>query len=165
MPHDLTRAQRCVLADCVRVSLVGWLVTDPAVDRKARRLEARATGVLGFGFSRFVAMAMTEFGAGYRPHSALDGTRFPLSLQETAALANDIELDMAGEDQIAAAGLIAAHSPYGRPEAGSRDWWTYLGLLDVLGLAAGTDAGDWHALVRERLRPFRHAVSGPAVAE
>jgi len=40
-----------------------------------------------------------------------------------------------------------------------------MGLLDVLGLAAGADAGDWHVVVRERLRPFRHAVSGPAVAE
>ena len=67
LPYDLTRAQRCVLADCTRVSLVGWLVTDLAVDRKAWRLEYKATGILGFGFSRFVAMAMTEFGAGYRP--------------------------------------------------------------------------------------------------
>ena len=165
MPHDLTRAQRCVLADCVRVSLIGWLVTDPAVDRKARRLEARATGLLGFGFSRFAQMSINEIGATYRPRSTTHGVVFPLSIAESFALANDIELDMAGEDQIAAAGLIAAHSPYSRPEAGSRDWWTYLAVLDVLGLAAASDACDWHVLVRERLRPFRHAVSGPAVAE
>src|SRR5687768_10399741 len=112
VPYHLTSAQRRVLADCTRAAIVGWLLTDPAVERKARRLEYRATGILGFGFSRFTTMAMTEFGADYRPGSVLPGVRFPLSIKEAAALANDIEMEMAADDQLHAAGVIAAHSPY-----------------------------------------------------
>jgi hypothetical protein len=58
MTYRLTSAQRCVLADCTRTALVGWLVTDPAVEGKARRIQYKATGILGFGFSRFVTMAV-----------------------------------------------------------------------------------------------------------
>jgi hypothetical protein len=47
MTYRLTSAQRCVLADCTRAALVGWLLTDPAVDRSARRIEYKATGILG----------------------------------------------------------------------------------------------------------------------
>ena len=77
MTYRLTSAQRCVLADCTRAALVGWLLTDPAVDRSARRIEYKATGILGFGFSRFVTMAMNEFGPGYRPGSVLSGDSLP----------------------------------------------------------------------------------------
>jgi hypothetical protein len=106
MTYRLTSAQRCVLADCTRTALVGWLVTDPAVEGKARRIQYKATGILGFGFSRFVTMAVTEFGADYRPGSVLPGVHFPLSLAEAAALANDIELEMATDGQLHAAGVM-----------------------------------------------------------
>jgi hypothetical protein len=163
MTYRLTSAQRCVLADCTRAALVGWLLTDPAVDRSARRIEYKATGILGFGFSRFVTMAMNEFGPGYRPGSVLSGIRFPLSIAEAAALANDIELEMATDDQLHAAGVIAAHSPYGQPEVCSRDWRTYVAMLAALGLSIDDEGCGWRDLVRDRLHLFRHAVAAAAV--
>lgn len=159
MTCRLTSAQRCVLADCTRTALVGWLLTDPAVKDTARRIEETATGILGFRFSHFMTMAMAEFGAGYRPGSILPGIKFPLSLAEAAALANDIELDTATYGQLRAAGIIAAHSPHAQPEVGSRDWRTYIRMLSVLGVSTDDEACGWHDRVRERLRPFRRAVA------
>jgi hypothetical protein len=165
MTYRLTSAQRCVLADCTRTALVGWLVTDPAVEGKARRIQYKATGILGFGFSRFVTMAVTEFGAGYRPGSVLPGVHFPLSLAEAAALANDIELEMATDSQLHAAGVIAAHSPYGQPEVCSRDWRTYTSMLVALGLSMDDCQPTWREDVRDRLRLFRRAVAAAAVSD
>jgi hypothetical protein len=165
MTYRLTSAQRCVLADCTRTALVGWLVTDPAVEGKARRIQYKATGILGFGFSRFVMMAVTEFGADYRPGSVLPGVHFPLSLAEAAALANDIELEMATDGQLHAAGVIAAHSLYGQPEVCSRDWRTYTSMLVALGLSMDDYQPTWREDVRDRLRPFRRAVAAAAVSD
>ena len=67
MPYRLTSAQRWVLADCVRTSLVGWLITCPVAGQRCRILQARATSLLGFGFSRFTTMAANHFGSDYRP--------------------------------------------------------------------------------------------------
>ncbi|QQP92732.1 hypothetical protein IGS68_30180 (plasmid) [Skermanella sp. TT6] len=165
MPCSLTRTQRWILADCTRVALTGWLLTDPAVERKARRLASTATTLFGLQFGRFVDLAMAEFGAGYQPGSILPGVRFPLSIEEAAALANDIELELATDDQLHAAGLIAAHSPFGQPEVCSRDWRTYVAMLAALGLSIDDETRGWRDLVRERLRSFRHAVSGPDAAD
>jgi len=124
MTFRLTSAQRCVLADCTRAAILGWMLTDPDVGQQARRLEYKATSILGFGYSRFANLAMNEIGADYRPRSTTPGIRFPLSIAEAFALANDIELEMATDDELHCAGLIAAYSPYGQPEVCSRDWRT-----------------------------------------
>ena len=87
---------------------------------------ARATSLLGFGFSRFTTMAANHFGSDYRPRRPGSTDTFPLSIAEAAALANDVELEMATDDQLHAAALIAAHSPYAQPEIRGRDWRTYL---------------------------------------
>src|SRR5918994_1109626 len=82
MPYRLTSAQRCVLADCVRTGLVGWLITCPVAGQRCRILQARATSVLGFGFSRFTTMAANHFGADYRPRRPGSTDTFPLSIAE-----------------------------------------------------------------------------------
>jgi hypothetical protein len=163
MSYRLTSAQRSVLANCTRTAVIGWLLTDPEVEQQARRLEHKATNILGFGFSRFATMAIAEFGAGYRPGSVLHGVRFPLSIAEVSALANDIEMEMANDDELFAAGLIAAHSPYGQPEVCSRDWRTYVAMLAALGLSIDhVTTNGWRDEVRTRLRPFRRAVAAAA---
>jgi hypothetical protein len=157
--YHLTSVQHCVLADCTRTAILGWLLTDPAVEQQARRLEYKATNILGFGFSRFATMAINQFGAGYRPRSVAQGVVFPLTIAECFALANDIEMEMATDIQLYAAGLIAAHSPYGQPEVCSRDWRTYVAMLAALDLSIDHAACGWRDLVRRRLRPFRCAVA------
>jgi hypothetical protein len=161
MTYRLTSAQRCVLADCTRTAIVGWLLTDPDCDQIARRWEYKATTILGFSFSRFTTMAMNHLGNDYRPGSVVPDCRFPLSIAEVSALANDIELELATDDQLYAAGIIAAHSPYGQPEVGLRDWRTYVAMLAALGLSIdhGPCPGGWRHLVRDRLQPFRRAAA------
>ena len=153
-----------MLADCVRTGLVGWLITCPAAGLTARRLQRQATTATGFSFPRFASLA-AAFGPGYRPRSPGSGSAFPLSVTEAAALANDIELELAGDDQVRAAALIAAHSPYAQPEVGSREWRSYAALLERLGI--DTMAGDpgWRAAVRDRLRAFRRRVAQAQAAE
>jgi hypothetical protein len=116
MIRRLTEAQRLLLADSVRVGLVGWLVTCPQAGLTARALKRRATTPLSFSFSRFATAAAAAFGAGYRPKrpTGADGD-FPLSLAEAVALANDIELDLADEAALRAAGEIVVHSPFAQP--------------------------------------------------
>ena len=87
MPYRLTSAQRWVLADCVRTGLVGWLITCPVAGPRCHILQARATSVLGFGFSRFTTMAAAHFGSDYRPRRPGSTGTFPLSIAEAAALA------------------------------------------------------------------------------
>jgi hypothetical protein len=159
MPYRLTSAQRCVLADCVRTSLVGWLITCPVAGQRCRILQARATTVLGFGFSRFTTMVATHFGADYQPRRPGSTDTFPLSIAETAALANDVELGFATDDQLHAAAVIAAHSPYAQPEIRGRDWRTYVTLLAEIGIDPWTADPAWSREVRDRLRPFRRAVA------
>ena len=60
MRFRLTSAQRCLLAECTRGALVGWLLTDPHASQAARRMQHKAKSILGFGFSRFIEMAMTR---------------------------------------------------------------------------------------------------------
>lgn len=167
MTLRLTFAQRCVLADCTRTALVGWLLTDPDVGQKARRLEHKATSVLGFSFSRFANLVMDEIGEDYRPHSVTAGIVFPLSIAESFALANDIELEMATDEQLFCAGLIAAYSPYGQPEVCSRDWRTHVAALAALGLTVDcpTLPRPWRDVVREKLLPFRRAVAAALVSD
>lgn len=164
MSIRITSAQRCVLADCVRLALVGWLVTDPAIGQRARRLEHKATTILGFGFSRFATMTQNEFGIAYRPGSPVSRILFPLSIAEAAALANDIELELATDAQLVAAGILAAHSPYGQPEVCSRDWRSYVGVLAALGLSIDDDRPAWRDEVRSGLEPFRRAVAAASSA-
>jgi hypothetical protein len=164
MAYRLTSAQRCVLADCTRTAVLGWLLTDPQMDTKARRIEYKATTISGFNFSRFASMALDEIGADYRPGSVVHGIRFPLTIAETLALANDIELEMATDDQLYAAGLIAAHSPYGQPEVCSRDWRTYVFMLAALKLSIDHGPCGWRDLVRNKLSAFRRSVAAATYA-
>jgi hypothetical protein len=159
MPYRLTSAQRRVLADCVRTGLVGWLITCPVAGQRCRILQARATSLPGFGFSRFTTMAVTHFGSDYRPRRPGSTDTFPLSIAEAAALANDVELEMAGDDQLHAAALIAAHSPYAQPEVKGRDWRTYVTMLAEIGIDPWAGDPAWGREVRDRLRPFRRAVA------
>ena len=167
MTLRLTFAQRCVLADCTRTALVGWLLTDPDVGQKARRLEYMATTITGFSFSRFAKMAMDEIGSAYRPRSTTPGIVFPLTIAESFALANDIELEMATDEELFCAGLIAAYSPYGQPEVCSRDWRTHVTTLAALGLSVDcpTLPRPWRDVVREKLLPFRRAVAAALVSD
>jgi hypothetical protein len=168
MTYRLTSAERCVLADCTRAAILGWLLTDPEAGQKARRLEYMATTITGFSFSRFAAQALAEFGADFRPRSITPGIVFPLTIAESFALANDIELEMATDDQLLCAGLIAAYSPYGQPEVCSRDWRTHVSALKALGLTVDCPPlpgnAKWRDVVHERLLPFRRAVAAAAVA-
>jgi hypothetical protein len=159
MPYRLTSAQRLLLADCVRTGLVGWLITCPVAGQQCRILQARATSLLGFGFARFTTMAANHFGSDYRPRRPGSTDPFPLSIAEAAALANDVELEMAGDHQLYAAALIAAHSPYAQPEIRGRDWHTYVTLLGEIGIDPWAGGPAWNREVRDRLRPFRHAVA------
>lgn len=163
MAFRLTSAQRCVLADCTRAAILGWLLTDPEVGQQARRLEHKATSILGFGYSRFATMAMNQIGSDYRPRSTTAGIVFPLTIAESFALANDIEMEMATDDELFSAGLIAAYSPYGQPEVCSRDWRTHVAALAALGLTVDCpplpDGGCWRDIVRDRLGAFRRAVA------
>jgi hypothetical protein len=159
MPYRLTSAQRWVLADCVRTSLVGWLITCPVAGQRCRILQAQATSLLGFGFSRFTTMAANHFGSDYLPRRPGSTDTFPLSIVEAVALANDVELEMAGDDQLYAAALIAAHSPYAQPEIRGRDWCTYVTLFSDIGIDPWAGDPTWNREVRDRLRPFRRAVA------
>lgn len=163
--YRLTSAQRCVLADCVRLGLVGWLITDPQVSHKARAIQGRATNILGFGFSRFATMAATHFGSDYHAKSVVAGDEFPLSIVEAVALANDIELEMATDDQLFAAAQLAAHSPFAQPEVGSRDWRSYTTMLDRLGIDMMDGDPTWKAQVAQRLHEFRRLLVAPVAAE
>jgi hypothetical protein len=165
MAYRLTSAQRCMLSDCVRGALMGWLLSDPDVGPAARRIEHMATTIVGFSFSRFVDMAVAEIGGDYRPRSFVSNARFPLTVHETAALAAGIEMHMSSEDQIVAAGMIACHSPYGQPSVGTRDWRTYIAALAALGLSISDERPGWREEVRERLHAFRRAVAAAAVAD
>ncbi|GEO43234.1 hypothetical protein SAE02_73820 [Skermanella aerolata] len=95
----------------------------------------------------------------YRPRRPGSTDPFPLSIAEAAALANDVELEMAGDHQLYAAALIAAHSPYAQPEIRGRDWHTYVTLLGEIGIDPWAGGPAWNREVRDRLRPFRHAVA------
>jgi hypothetical protein len=159
MPYRLTSAQRCVLADCVRTGLVGWLITCPVAGQRCRILQAQATSLLGFGFPRFTTMAAKHFGSDYQPRRPGSADTFPLSIAEAAALANDVELELAGDDQLYAAALIAAHSPYAQPEIRGRDWCTYVTLFSDIGIDPWAGDPTWNREVRDRLRPFRRAVA------
>lgn len=159
MAIRLTSAQRCLLAECVRGAMVGWLLTDPHASHKARRFEHKATSILGFGFFRFVNLCMVEFGPDYRPRSPASDSFFPLSIVEAAILANHVEMEMATDDELKSAGLVAAHSPYGQPSVGSRDWRTYVATMEVLGLFMDEERPDWRQDVRNHLRPFYEAVA------
>ena len=164
MRFRLTSAQRCLLAECTRGALVGWLLTDPHASQAARRMQYKAKSILGFGFSRFIEMAMTEFGTGYHPRCPDSSASFPLSIIEAAALANDVEMEMATDDQLFAAGLIAAHSPYCQPAVGDRDWRAYVATLEALGLFMDENRPDWRGDVQSKLRPFRRVVAAATVA-
>lgn len=166
MAIRLTVAQRLILADCTRAALVGWLITDPQVSQKARRMEHQATTISGFSFSRFASAALKTFGGSYHARSPVNPDRdFPLSIETAIALANDIELDMADTQQLHAAALIAAFSPYGQPEVGTRDWRTYVSTLNALGVFMDEGHPAWRAEVRATLSPFRASVLTAVAAE
>ena len=163
MSYTITVEQRCLLANCVRAGLVGWLITCPVAGPRCRVLQTRATTVAGFSFSRFAGLAAAHLGKDYRPQRPGSPAAFPLSIEEAAALANDVELGFATADQLLAAALVAAHSPYAQPEVKGRDWRTYTAML--AGICVDPWAGDpaWDRRVRDRLHPFRRAVAAHAV--
>jgi hypothetical protein len=110
-------------------------------------------------------MAMNEAGPAYRPSSITPGVQFPLSVAEAAALENDIEMEMATDTQLLAAGIVICHSPYGQPSVCSRDWRTYTSLLAVLGLSIDDGRPMWRDDVRNALRPFRRAVGAASTVD
>jgi hypothetical protein len=168
MATRLTSAQRCVLADSTRVAVLGWLLNDPQVQVRALHIANKATTSAGFSFSRFADMAIAEIGGDYRPGNStpnLRFLRFPLSLTEAVALANDIELEIATDDELYCAGLIVAHSPYGQPVIGSPEWRNYLSATKALKLSLDYGASNWREIVRDRLRAFRRAVSAAVMAQ
>jgi hypothetical protein len=141
--HILTTAQRLVLADSMRLCLIGWLTTCPQAGMAARRLWRQSRTVAGFQFSRFASLAMAAFGCDYRPVCIATGREFPLSILEAVALANDLELDLATADQIQAAAVLAAHCAYAQPETDSYVWRHYTAALSALGLSMmGGDPGQ-----------------------
>jgi hypothetical protein len=163
MTYRLTSTQRRILADCVRAGLVGWLLTCPVAGQQCRLLQARSTTILGLSFSRFVTAAGNHFGRDYHPHCPGSAGMFPLSIEEACALANDIELEIATDDEIHAAALIAAHSPFAQPEIRGPDWHPYTGILAELGIGMDGDPA-WKQRVRDRLRAFRRHVAAVHIA-
>jgi hypothetical protein len=164
----LTVDQKLLLAECVRSAIVGWLVTCPRSRQTALRMQSQFTTFSGFSFSRFIHAAGRAFGTTYHPTCPGTGREFPLSIAEAVALANDIELELASDDEIYAAGLIAAHSPCAQPEVCSADWRTYVAAMRALDVPFLDGDPTWKAKVRDRLRPFRRvvaSVSTPLAAE
>jgi hypothetical protein len=155
----MTVDQRLLLADCVRNALVGWLVTCPRSRQVALRIQAQTTTAAGFSFSRFAHAITRAVGPSYHPTCAGTGREFPLSIAEAVALANDIELDLATNDELHAAGLIAAHSPYGQPQVCSPEWRNYVGTMRAIDVPFLDGDPAWKAKVRDRLRAFRRAVT------
>jgi hypothetical protein len=148
-----------MLAECVRGAIVGWLVTCPQAGQIARRIQYQATTVSGFSFSRFTHHAIRAFGHDYQPVCPGTNRPFPLSISEAVALANDLEMELANDDEIYAAGLIAAHSPFGQPQVCSAEWRSYVGVMRALDVPFLDGDPTWKAKVRDRLRPFRRAVA------
>ncbi|EWY36413.1 hypothetical protein N825_27085 [Skermanella stibiiresistens SB22] len=159
----LTPSQRGVLVGCVRDALVGWLTTDPVVGDVCRRLRHDAATGGHLPFSKFAHAAMERIGPSYHARSPGSAAVFPLSIAEVLALANDIELELATDDQIHAAGLIAARSPLGQPDPGGRDWVIYEGMLKRLGMSSDDGPVGWRADVHHRLKAFRRAVAAAAL--
>jgi len=165
MTYRLTSAQRRLLADCVRAGLVGWLLTCPIAGQQSRLLQARSTTVLGFSFNRFVTAVVNDLGQDYHPRSPGPADMFPLSIGEACALANDIELEIATDDEIHAAALIAAHSPFAQPGIRGPDWHPYTDMLAEVGVGIDGDLA-WKSQVRNRLHAFRrHVAAVHAAAE
>ena len=137
-----------------------------AADRSGLRSDRPPLGIQGDNHPRLQLQPLHDDGdepPGQRlpPWQRRSDCRFPLSIAEVSALANDIELELATDGQLYAAGIIAAHSPYGQPEVRSRDWRTYVAMLAALGLSIdhGPCPGGWRHLVRDRLQPFRRAAA------
>jgi hypothetical protein len=141
------------------------LLTDPVVGQMARRMEYKATTICGFSFSRFATAAINELGASYHPRSPGSAADFPLGIAEAVALSHDIEMQMATDEQLHAAGLIAAHSPLGQPQVCGRDWRPYTAALEVMGLSIDDDCPDWRNEVRTYLHAFRRAVQTASVSD
>jgi hypothetical protein len=111
----------------------------------------------------WVTAAGNHFGRDYHPHCPGSAGMFPLSIEEACALANDIELEIATDDEIHAAALIAAHSPFAQPEIRGPDWHPYTGILAELGIGMDGDPA-WKQRVRDRLRAFRRHVAAVHIA-
>lgn len=159
----LTVDQTLMLADCVRSAIQGWLLTCPRSRQTALRLQSQFTTHAGFSFSRFAHAATAAFGGDYRPTCPGTGSEFPLSISESVSLANDIELGLANDDEIFAAGLVAAHSPFGQPQVGSTDWRVYVAAMRALDVPFLDGDPTWKSKVRDRLRPFCRAVATASV--
>lgn len=153
MGFRITAPQRRLLADWTRTALVGWLITDPNCFEAAFRWQYRSTTVLGFSFPQFFEHALDGIGHEYRPGRGNPGFEFPLSIIETAVLANNVEAGLATEDQLYAAAVIVAYSPYCQPQVGSREWTAYRLTLEALGLSIHDPDSlfDWREVVRDRL--------------
>ena len=159
LAHKLTVDQKLMLADCVRNALTGWLITCPRSRQTATRIQNQFTTIAGFSFSRFAYATTRALGQDFHPTCPGTGREFPLSIAESVALANDVELELASDDELFAAGLVAAHSPFGQPQVGSADWRVYVSAMRVLDVPFLDGDPTWKARVRDRLRPFRRAVA------
>ena len=155
----ITTAQRLLLADSVRGGLVGWLLTCPVAGQQCRLIRGRAATAAGFSFSRFASAAGAHFGPDFHPYCIGSGRMFPLSVEESCALANDLELELAADDQIRAAALVAAHCPYAQPDVRGPSWRTYTSMLAAAGIDWTQGNPAWKATVADLLRPFRRAVA------
>src|SRR3954451_646215 len=165
LSRRLTVDQRLLLAKCVRGAIVGWMITCPQAGQISRRIQYQSTTAAGFSFSRFSHHAIQAFGAGYQPLCPGTNRPFPLSISEGIALANDLELDLADDDQIWAAALVAAHAAFGQPEVCSPSWRIYVGAMSAVGVAWLDGDPDWKTKVRNRLKVFRrHVASVPTIA-
>jgi hypothetical protein len=164
LQRRLTVDQRLLLADCVRSALVGWMITCPQAGQISRRIQYQSTTASGFSFSRFCHHATKAFGDGFQPLCPGTNRPFPLSIGEAAALANDMELELATDDEIHAAGLIAAHGAFGQPEVCSPSWRVYVGAMSAVGIAWLDGDPTWKQRVRDRLKPFRrHVAAAPTL--
>jgi hypothetical protein len=164
LQRRLTVDQRLLLAECVRSALVGWMITCPRSSQIARRIQYQATTAAGFSFSRFAHHAIRALGPHHQPVCPGTLRPFPLSLSEAVALSNDIEMELATDDELYAAGLICAHGAFAQPEVCSPSWKIYVAAMRVLGIAFLDGNPDWKQRVRDRLRPFRRAVASAVVA-
>jgi hypothetical protein len=166
LQRRLTVDQRLLLAECVRSAIVGWMITCPRSSQIARRIQYQSTTASGFSFSRFAHHSVRAFGADYQPRCPGTNRPFPLTINEAAALANDLELGLATDDQIWAAALVSAHAAFGQPEVLSPSWKVYVGAMSVIGLPWLDGDVAWKSKVRDRLRVFRRHVASvsPVVA-
>ena len=147
----LDEAERLLLAGLVRRAFVEWARLCPAGGPLAGPPERIACG-----FSAWLRRLERALGPDYRPRATGPGGRgFPLTGRQAHALANDLELDLAGPKEAMAAVLVACHCPGAQPEAGGRRRRAYRTFLARFGLDRADPDPDWREAVERLLAPGR----------